>query len=280
MNFYSLAADVIIFLHIIYVAFVLFGQFAILIGGILRKGWVYNPWFRGIHLCMTIVVAFEAVINYECPLTTLELEIRVKAGQLWPDYRQRAWEEREDLGFVGRAMRKLVLPADMIETLQWIFIGFGLLVLGCLIFIPPRHLGLIIVLNTATIGILYTCYLFNGRPEYWGHGDWKEQKLLCIWQTAPYVAAVFTAIFLRKAPIACVALAAIVLVQTAIAIYILRGAFPLDESQATIRNELGLIETMLPAVHVPGLIASAWLARRIGAHDVGGQSATPITESA
>jgi hypothetical protein len=264
MNFYSLLANLLILAHIVYVAFVVFGQAAILIGGIARAGWVRNPWFRGIHLWMTIIVAFEAAIDYECPLSTVENELRVLAGEYQPDYRTRGIQEGEDMGFISRMLRKVVLDESMTETLQYCFLGFGLAVLGCLVIVPPRHVGLIVVLNVCCLALLYTCYLYAGRPNYWGHGDWGDRHLVCAWNVLPFLAAAGAALYLRGATAASLVLCGIVLVQCAFGLYFLHGCLA-PASAASFANRVGasMTEALLPLAYVPGILAAAWLARRL-----------------
>ncbi len=43
-------ADAIVIIHALFVAFVVFGMAAIVVGLVLRWGWVRNFWFRVLHL--------------------------------------------------------------------------------------------------------------------------------------------------------------------------------------------------------------------------------------
>ena len=54
MNVYRTLADGVVVAHFAYVAFVLFGLVAILIGIALRRPWARNFWFRIIHLAMIV----------------------------------------------------------------------------------------------------------------------------------------------------------------------------------------------------------------------------------
>ncbi|RLS55811.1 MAG: DUF2784 domain-containing protein [Planctomycetota bacterium] len=78
---YRLAADVTVFLHFAYVAFVVLGLFAVLIGYLRGWQWIRHPGFRGVHLTMILIVVFEAWWGITCPLTTLEQSLRVRSGQ-------------------------------------------------------------------------------------------------------------------------------------------------------------------------------------------------------
>ena len=58
--FYRLAADAVVVVHMAYVLFVIVGFLLTLAGCVLRWRWIRNPWFRGIHLTMILIVVFEA----------------------------------------------------------------------------------------------------------------------------------------------------------------------------------------------------------------------------
>jgi len=76
---YLLAADAVLLLHVLFVAFVVVGQLLILAGGLLSWDWVRNWWFRVIHLGAIGVVVLQAWLGVICPLTRLEMYLRDKA---------------------------------------------------------------------------------------------------------------------------------------------------------------------------------------------------------
>ncbi|MDX1654817.1 MAG: DUF2784 domain-containing protein [Candidatus Competibacteraceae bacterium] len=78
--FYRLAADLVLLVHALFVAFVVVGLVLILIGGIRAWGWVRNPWFRLAHLLAITVVMVQAWLGIICPLTTFEMALRARAG--------------------------------------------------------------------------------------------------------------------------------------------------------------------------------------------------------
>lgn len=126
-DWYALAADAVVVLHLAYVLFVVLGLGLTLLGLVLRWQWVRNFWFRAAHLCMIVVVVFEAWMGWVCPLTTLEHHLRFKAGQTV-----------EEVSFVGRLARDLLF----IQGEPWVFTLcyslFGVAVVLTFVFGCPR----------------------------------------------------------------------------------------------------------------------------------------------
>lgn len=77
--FYLLAADAILFLHVLIALFILFGLILIFIGKALSWDWIYNPWFRLFHILTIGIVAIQSWLGVICPFTTLEMHLRTKA---------------------------------------------------------------------------------------------------------------------------------------------------------------------------------------------------------
>jgi hypothetical protein len=77
----GILADLMVAIHVAYVAYVVLGQF--LIWGGWAAGWrvVRSFWFRSTHLLAIAVVAFEQVFKIRCPLTVWEEHFRELAGQ-------------------------------------------------------------------------------------------------------------------------------------------------------------------------------------------------------
>jgi hypothetical protein len=75
------AADLVTVIHAGYVAFVVIGFVAILVGGAAGWHWVRNIYFRVVHLTMILFVCCEALIGATCPLTVWENMLRVKGGE-------------------------------------------------------------------------------------------------------------------------------------------------------------------------------------------------------
>ena len=133
MSFYGFLADVIVGIHLAYVSYAVFGQLAIFIGWPLGWRWIRNPWFRITHLIMILVVALEATVEFECPLTTWENDLRIAAGQ------RVAGAEAPDAGFIGGLMRRVMFfDSSWWRFLNTCYIIAGLIVLATLFLVPPR----------------------------------------------------------------------------------------------------------------------------------------------
>lgn len=120
-------ADVVVTIHALFVAFVVFGLGAILLGLALRWGWVRNFWFRVLHLAAIGLVAAQAVAGVICPLTILENSLRRQAGQ-----------ETYPGAFIGYWAHRLIF----FHAEPWVFTLayslFGLAVLVAFVAGPPR----------------------------------------------------------------------------------------------------------------------------------------------
>jgi hypothetical protein len=124
---YSLLADLVVVGHVAYAGFIVLGQIAILLGWWRGWGWVRNPWFRGIHLTMIVIVAVEALLTIPCPLTVWEANLRELAG-----------EEVVEGTFIGRLLDWLLFYNFPDWALVCLHVGFALLVIGTLWLVPPR----------------------------------------------------------------------------------------------------------------------------------------------
>jgi hypothetical protein len=73
-------ADAVLALHVAIVVFVVGGLVAVIAGNLARWRWVNRLWFRLAHAAAIAVVAAEAWLGLTCPLTTLEMWLRERAG--------------------------------------------------------------------------------------------------------------------------------------------------------------------------------------------------------
>ena len=125
MNAYLLFADLVVVLHLGYVAFVVLGLLAVLLGYVMNWNWVRNPWFRLIHFSMIAIVVVESLLSITCPLTTLENYLRLKGGQ-----------SISDGSFVGRLAHEILffdLPPSFFTIA---YCAFGSLVLTTFFLVP------------------------------------------------------------------------------------------------------------------------------------------------
>jgi hypothetical protein len=68
----SVLANVVVVIHISYFLFVLAGIVAILVG----SKWIRNIWMRILHIAAVYIVVLEDVFRFECPLNTVEWNLR------------------------------------------------------------------------------------------------------------------------------------------------------------------------------------------------------------
>jgi len=124
---YLLAADLILFTHVLFVAFVVIGLLLILIGKPLRWAWVRNRWFRIAHLLAIGVVVLQAWLGVICPLTILEMWLRERAG---------------DAAYAGTFISHWLETILYYQAPAWVFIAcytaFGALVALSWFWVPPR----------------------------------------------------------------------------------------------------------------------------------------------
>ncbi|MFN7783038.1 MAG: DUF2784 domain-containing protein [Lysobacterales bacterium] len=127
---WTLAADVVLFLHLCVVVFVVLGLGLIVLGNL--RGWRYVNawWFRLGHLATIGVVVAQSWLGVVCPLTTLELWLRTQAG-----------EATYAGGFIEYWLSRLLY----FEAPAWVFVlaysAFGLCVLAAWWRWPPQRGG-------------------------------------------------------------------------------------------------------------------------------------------
>ncbi|USF86365.1 DUF2784 domain-containing protein [Candidatus Endoriftia persephone] len=77
---FLLAADTILLLHMLIVAFIVIGLVLIFIGKARAWSWIRNPWFRLMHLVVIGVVVIQSWLGVICPLTTIEMALRSRGS--------------------------------------------------------------------------------------------------------------------------------------------------------------------------------------------------------
>lgn len=123
---YLLAADAMLLLHVLFVAFVVIGLLLVFTGKAFHWRWVRNPWFRLIHLVAIAVVVIQSWVGVICPLTTLEMALRSRAG---------------DAHYTGSFIAHWLETLLYFEAPMWVFAAcytaFGLVVVLSWLWVRP-----------------------------------------------------------------------------------------------------------------------------------------------
>jgi hypothetical protein len=128
---YRSFADLVLITHVGFVAFVIMGLLLILCGGFCGWRWIRNPWFRAVHLAGIGLVVVQAWLGVICPLTTLEMYLREKAGDA-------TYGET----FIAHWLQKLLYYDEPPWVFALCYTLFGLAVVGSWLKFPPdpfRH---------------------------------------------------------------------------------------------------------------------------------------------
>jgi hypothetical protein len=126
---YGILADLMVFVHLLYVSYVLVGQLAIIVASAFRWEWGRNRWFRLTHLLAIAVVALEAVMGWQCPLTKWEYQLRELAGQKFDGSET----------FLGRLLHDLLFIEGQPESFFTVlYISMLVIVVQGLVMYPPR----------------------------------------------------------------------------------------------------------------------------------------------
>lgn len=123
-----IVADVILLLHLLFVAFVVGGLIFIFIGKAARWHWVRNPWFRLSHLVAIGVVVIQSWTGTICPLTSLESLLRLRAG---------------GRHYSGSFISHWLETVLYYQAPQWVFVigytAFGAVVIAGWFWVRPRR---------------------------------------------------------------------------------------------------------------------------------------------
>lgn len=124
---YLLAADAILIMHVLFVAFVVIGLLLILLGKIRGWFWIRNPWFRSAHVAAISVVTLQSWFGVLCPLTILENELRSHAGETV---------------YTGSFISHFLEAIIYYRAPMWVFVVcytmFGAIVVASWIWVRPR----------------------------------------------------------------------------------------------------------------------------------------------
>jgi len=128
---YIFLADLLLFIHVAFVAFVVLGQIWILLGGALKWNGVRNPWFRLAHLIGIGIVVVQAWLGIICPLTRWEMALREKAGA-----------STYSGSFIAYWMDRLLYYDGPLWVFTLVYTLFGLSVLASWWWVRPRKISI------------------------------------------------------------------------------------------------------------------------------------------
>ena len=124
---YHAMADLVLVTHTAFVAFIVVGLLLIVFGGFRGWKWIRNPWFRALHLAGIGLVVVQSWLGLDCPLTTLEMNLRERAG-----------DATYGTTFMAHWLQKFLYY----EAPTWIFVVgytvFGLVVIASWLRFRPR----------------------------------------------------------------------------------------------------------------------------------------------
>ena len=125
---FQLLADTVLTLHVALVLFVILGLVIVVIGNLRKWEWVNALWFRLLHLATIGIVAAEAWLGFECPLTTLERWLRSKTTMA--TYAG---------GFIEHWLQALLFWQAPPWVFTWGYTTFALAVAAAWWYFPPRR---------------------------------------------------------------------------------------------------------------------------------------------
>lgn len=121
-------ADLILAAHALFVAFVVLGLVAVLLGKYRRWGWVRNLRFRLVHLVAIGIVIAESWLGLICPLTEWENRSREAAGG-----------EAYSSSFIQHWLHEILFYGFDPWVFTVAYTAFGTLVLVAWLLVPPEH---------------------------------------------------------------------------------------------------------------------------------------------
>lgn len=125
-----LGADVLLFVHVLFVACVVGALILILLGGWRGWHWVRNPWFRFVHAAAIGIVVIQSWFGITCPLTVWEMSLRERAG---------------DTAYTGTFISHWLEAILYYQAPMWVFTaaysGFAALVFASWFWVRPRPIG-------------------------------------------------------------------------------------------------------------------------------------------
>ena len=123
---YALAADAIVVIHLLYVAYIVVGLVLIIVGLPRKWNWTRNPWFRVTHLLAILIVVYELIVKANCPLTTWEMQLRGVAGQ-----------PLDHSTFMDRLLSFILVANAPVWLVNSLYFAFGFAIVTLFVFAPP-----------------------------------------------------------------------------------------------------------------------------------------------
>lgn len=123
----ALLADLVLALHVLFVAFVVLGLALIAIGALCGWGWVRHRRFRQLHLAAIAFVVIETWLGRICPLTALEASLRDGGAA-----------ERYESGFLAHWLSRLLYVDAPVWAFLVAYSAFGGAVVAAWFLVPPR----------------------------------------------------------------------------------------------------------------------------------------------
>ena len=120
------AADGLLIVHALFIAFVVLGLVLIIAGLVRGWRWVRNPWFRFIHLGAIGIVVLQSWLDIICPLTIWENNLRKMAG-----------EATYAGSFIQHWLHKLIFYQAETWVFTLTYTAFAALVLLAWYLVPP-----------------------------------------------------------------------------------------------------------------------------------------------
>jgi hypothetical protein len=125
---FLIAADAILILHGLFVAFVVLGLALIFVGRWRRWHWVRGFWFRVSHLVAIGIVVLQSWLGAVCPLTIWEMSLRARAG-----------DSTYEGAFIAHWLQSLLYYEAPLWVFTLVYTLFGLLVCASWWWVPPRR---------------------------------------------------------------------------------------------------------------------------------------------
>jgi len=124
---YQILSSVVLIMHIAIVIFNVGGLAYIVIGNVRAWSLARSLWFRLVHLASVAIVVAQAWLGATCPLTTIEMWLRAKAGKT-----------TYSGGFIEHWLRYLLYYDAPLWVFTLVYSLFGLVVLATWWYFPPR----------------------------------------------------------------------------------------------------------------------------------------------